>query len=66
MPNRPFLPLFRAARPGFLTLTLALTLQGCAVVAVADAAVTVAATAVKVTAKTVGAAVDLVVPDAKD
>ena len=64
MPNRPFLPLFRAARLGFLTLVI--SLNGCAVVAVADAAVTVAATAVKVTAKTVGAAVDLVVPDGKD
>lgn len=64
MPNRPLPPLSRAARLGFFTL--ALTLQGCAVVAVADAAVTVAATAVKVTAKTVGAAVDLVVPDGKD
>ncbi|MEN9316229.1 MAG: hypothetical protein RIS35_2622 [Pseudomonadota bacterium] len=49
-----------------LTLALTLGLHGCAVVAVADAAVTVAATAVKVTAKTVGAAVDLVVPDSKD
>lgn len=45
---------------------LALALEGCAVVAVADAAVTVAATAVKVTAKTIGAAVDLVMPDSKD
>ena len=45
---------------------LALLLNGCAVVAVADATVTVAATAVKVAAKTVGAAVDLVVPDGKD
>lgn len=49
-----------------LTIALTLGLNGCAVVAVADAAVTVAATAVKVTAKTVGAAVDLVVPDGKD
>lgn len=36
---------------------------GCAVVAVADAAVTVAATTVKVGAKVVGAAVDVVIPD---
>ena len=35
---------------------------GCAVVAVADAAVTVVATGVKVTAKTIGAAADLVLP----
>jgi hypothetical protein len=38
-------------------------LNGCAVVAVADAAVTVVATGVKVTAKTVGAVVDVIIPD---
>lgn len=38
-------------------------LPGCAVVAVADAAVTVVATGVKVTAKTIGAVVDVVIPD---
>ena len=38
-------------------------LHGCAVVTVADAAVSVVATTVKVTAKTVGAAVDLAIPD---
>ena len=64
MPKRPLPPLSRAARLGFLSVVL--SLHGCAVVAVADATVTVAATAVKVAAKTVGAAVDLVVPDAKD
>lgn len=37
-------------------------LEGCAVVAVADAAVTVVATTVEVGAKVVGAAVDLVTP----
>ncbi|WP_342616530.1 hypothetical protein [Rhodoferax sp. GW822-FHT02A01] len=37
-------------------------LQGCAVVAVADAAVTVVATGVKVTAKAVGAAASAVIP----
>jgi hypothetical protein len=42
---------------------LILLLEGCAVVAVADAAVTVVATTVKVGAKVVGAAVDLVIPD---
>ena len=42
---------------------LVLTLQGCAVVAVADAAVTVVATGVKVTAKAVGAVADAVIPD---
>ena len=39
------------------------SLQACAVVAVADAAVTVVATGVKVTAKAVGAVVDAVIPD---
>ncbi len=39
------------------------SLQGCAVVAVADAAVTVVATGVKVTAKAVGAVADAVIPD---
>ncbi len=39
-----------------------LTLQACDVVAVADAAVTVMATGVKVTAKTVGAVADAVIP----
>ena len=38
------------------------SLQACAVVAVADAAVTVVATGVKVTAKAVGAVADAVIP----
>jgi hypothetical protein len=38
-------------------------LSGCALFTVADAVVTTAATAVKITAKTVGAAADLVIPD---
>jgi len=38
-------------------------LPGCAVIAVADAAVSVVATGVKVTAKTVGAVADAVIPD---
>jgi hypothetical protein len=42
-----------------------LALQACAVVAVADAAVTVVATGVKVTAKVVGAVADAVIPDGK-
>jgi hypothetical protein len=46
-------------------VVLATSLSACAVVAVADAAVTVAATGVKVIAKTVGAAVDAVTPDQK-
>ncbi len=41
-------------------------LGGCAVVAVADAAVTVVATTVKVGAKVVGAGVDAVIPDDDD
>jgi hypothetical protein len=40
--------------------------SGCAVVAVADAAVTVVATGVKVTAKAAGAVVDAVIPDAEE
>jgi len=48
----------------YLTLTLTFCLlQGCAVIAVADLAVTTAATIVKAGVKTVGAAVDLVTPD---
>jgi len=39
---------------------------GCAVVAVADAAVTVVATTVKVGAKVVGAGVEAVLPDDDD
>ena len=38
-------------------------MQACAVVAIADAAVTVVATGVKVTAKTVGAVADVIIPD---
>ena len=45
------------------TILLAGSLSGCAVVAVADAAVTVVATGVKVVAKTVGAVADAVIPD---
>ncbi len=41
---------------------MALSLSGCVVLAVADAAATVAVTAVKVTAKTVGVAADIVLP----
>lgn len=45
---------------------LVLMLQACAVVAVADAAITVVATGVKVTAKAVGAVADAVIPDGDD
>jgi len=44
---------------------VALCLGSCAVVAVADLAVTTAATAAKAAVKTVGAAVDLALPDKK-
>lgn len=44
-------------------ISLVLALQACAVVAVADAAVTVVATGVKVTAKAVGAVASAVIPD---
>ena len=49
--------------PVICIAVLILLLEGCAVVAIADAAVTVVATTVKVGAKVVGAAVDLVIPD---
>lgn len=49
-------------RLGVIALLLSL-LSGCALFAVADAVVTTAATAVKVTAKTAGAVVDAVIPD---
>ncbi len=42
---------------------LTASLSGCAVIAVADAAVSVVATGVKVTAKAVGAVADAVIPD---
>lgn len=48
------------------TFALVQALSGCAVVAVADAAATVVATGVKVTAKAVGAVADAVIPDAAD
>jgi hypothetical protein len=47
------------------TLALTLVLSSCAVVAVADLALTTAATVAKAGVKTVGAAVDLAVPDKK-
>jgi hypothetical protein len=48
----------------YLMLTLSLyLLQGCAVVAVADLAVTTVATVAKAGVETVGAAVDLVTPE---
>jgi hypothetical protein len=46
-------------------VTLIACLQSCAVIAVADLAVTSVATVAKAGVKTVGAAVDLVTPDKK-
>lgn len=45
-----------------IAAALILSLQACAVVTVADAAVTVVATGVKLTAKAVGAVADAVIP----
>jgi hypothetical protein len=49
----------------FSITLLIMNCTGCAVVAVADAAVTVVATGVKVVAKTVETAVDVVTPSSK-
>jgi hypothetical protein len=46
-----------------LLALIAAGVSGCAVVAVADAAITVVAVGVKVTAKAVGAVADAVIPD---
>ncbi len=48
-----------------MLLSLTFLTQGCAVVAVADLAVTTVATVAKAGVKTVGAAVDLVTPEKK-
>lgn len=45
---------------------MALSMQACAVIAVADAAVTVAATGVKITAKGVGAVAGVLLPGKAD
>ena len=47
-------------------LVISLLLSGCSLFVVADAAVTVVATTVKVGAKVVGAAADAVIPDGDD
>ena len=49
-----------------LTATLLLTCSGCAVVAVADAAVTTVAVVVKTGVKATGAVIGAVIPDGKD
>jgi len=56
------LPFMKNSLKLALVGSLILTLQACAVVAVADAAVTVVATGVKVTAKAAGAVADAVIP----
>ncbi len=56
----------RRARIVLLMTTASLMLSGCAIYTVADAAVSVVATGVKVTAKVVGAAVDAVTPGDDD
>lgn len=61
-PHRCAMP-YKTGLQLLIATSLILTLQGCAVVAVADAAVTVVATGVKVTAKTVGVVADAVLPD---
>jgi len=58
-------PIMQRAQALIVSILLS-TLPGCAVVAVADAAVTVVATGVKVAAKTVGAVADAVTPDEDD
>lgn len=50
---------------GAAALWLCASLSGCAVVTVAGAAVSVAATAVKTTVKVGAGAVDLIIPDTK-
>lgn len=49
-----------------MSVGLVLMLQACAVVAIADTAVTVVATGVKITAKAVGAVADVLIPDGDD
>ena len=61
---RPYPPPMKLLRI-MCVVVLASSLSACAVIAVADAAVTVAATGVKVVAKTVGAVVDVVTPEPK-
>ena len=62
MSKRYFLCALKAAAAISICAVVISSVAGCAVVAVADAAVTVVATGVKVTAKTIGAAADLVLP----
>jgi hypothetical protein len=61
--SRFSLPSLTCVLRSALLCVLAAGTTGCAVVAVADAAVTVLATGVKVTAKAAGSVVDAVTPD---
>lgn len=58
--------MFPSFRLLLVTTLLLFLLTGCVVLAVADAAVTTAATAAKVTVKAVGAIADTVIPDSKE
>jgi hypothetical protein len=63
--NTPFSPVPFTSQTAVrlvLGFSMVLSLQACAVVAVADAAVTAVATGVKVTAKAVGAVASAVIP----
>ncbi|WP_041657476.1 NF038104 family lipoprotein [Azoarcus sp. KH32C] len=53
-------------RYAFPAFVISLLLSGCSLFVVADAAVTVVATTVKVGAKVVGAAADAIIPDGDD
>lgn len=64
--NKPSKSLLKTVLQCTVAASLILSLQGCAVVAVADAAVTVVATGVSVTAKAVGAVADAIIPDGDD
>ena len=62
-------PMFNSLKTllrGALCAGAALSLQACAVIAVADAAVTVVATGVKITAKGVGAVAGVLLPGKAD
>lgn len=64
--NNPSQSLLNTVLQYTVAASLILSLQGCAVVAVADAAITVVATGVKVTAKAAGAVADVIIPDSDD
>lgn len=63
MRNKPMPYTLTLANRALLLGLVILSVSGCSVIAVADAAVTVVATGVKVTAKAVGAVADAAIPD---